>query len=51
MTTMLVTGLASVWWMVLLAAATFIEQVSRPGGRLRAPLGAALIAFAILRTL
>lgn len=47
MATMLAVGTASLWWMVALTAATFVEQVAVGGHRLRRPLGAALIAWGV----
>jgi predicted metal-binding membrane protein len=43
MATALVVGMASVAWMVVLAAAVFVEQAVPHGHRLRVPIGLALI--------
>jgi predicted metal-binding membrane protein len=43
MATSLAVGMANVWWMIVVAAVTFVEQVSRHGNRWRVPLGVALL--------
>jgi predicted metal-binding membrane protein len=48
MATSLAVGMTSLWWMVALAAAVFVEQVVPHGHRIRIPLGIALIACGVL---
>ena len=47
MATTIAVGVMSLWWMAALAAATFIEQVSRFGDRARVVIGVALIVTAM----
>ena len=49
MATSLAVGVMSLWWMAALAAIAFVEQVVPGGGRLRIPLGVALLIAAALR--
>lgn len=50
MATSLAVGMASVWWMALLAAIVFVEQVAPGGDRVRVPLGLALMAGGLVRS-
>jgi len=49
MATALAVGAMNVWWMAVLAATSFAEQVAPHGEALRRPLGAALLAAAVWR--
>jgi predicted metal-binding membrane protein len=51
MATMLVVGVASVWWMAALTLAVFVEQVAPGGDRVRRPLGVALLVAGVARLL
>lgn len=51
MATMLLVGVSSAAWMVLLAALAFVEQVLPFGHRARVPIGLAFCAAAALRLL
>jgi predicted metal-binding membrane protein len=48
MLTSLAVGFMSLWWMAVLAALTFVEQVMPWGARLRVPIGVALLAVGVL---
>ena len=48
MLTALALGVMNLWWMVVVAAASFVEQVVPRGDRLRVPLGVALVSAGVL---
>jgi predicted metal-binding membrane protein len=47
MATSIAAGMANVWWMIVIASATFVEQTVAHGNKLRIPLGIALLIWAI----
>jgi predicted metal-binding membrane protein len=47
MATSFVAGMANVWWMIVLAAVSFVEQTVPYGDKLRIPLGLAFLGAAI----
>ncbi|MGQ0736770.1 MAG: DUF2182 domain-containing protein [Acidobacteriota bacterium] len=49
MLTALAVGVMNMWWMAVLTAAVFVEQVASWGHRTRIPLGAALVVAGVLR--
>jgi predicted metal-binding membrane protein len=48
MATMLAVGVTSVWWMMALTVATFVEQTVANGDAVRLPIGVALIGAGLL---
>jgi len=48
MATTIAVGVMNLWWMTALAAATFVEQVTKSGNRARVVIGIALIIGALV---